>query len=155
MTNTDPKGFVRTVDEYKLGPAGLYLRRSMPGHPRLSHLQSWLVPSLDLRITEWGWNPGITPDSDYYVDIAGVETGERQWRTVDHYLDLAVHAGQSLDVLDTDELLGALDAGLIDTRTVQLALESAYRAVEGIARNRYDINSWLAELNMPLDWRQD
>ena len=49
MTNTDPKGFVRAVDEYRATDYGLYMSRSTPGHDKFFWLESWLLPNLDLR----------------------------------------------------------------------------------------------------------
>jgi predicted RNA-binding protein associated with RNAse of E/G family len=154
MTNTDPKGIVRDVEEYRRGPAGLYVTRPIVGHHKFAHLQSWLLPSLDLRVTLWQWNPGFPPDLDFYVDVVEIDPGERRWRVVDSYLDLAVHTGQGVDVLDSDELLGALQAGYIDAATARRAMESTYTAVDGIARHGYDLNAWLTSLDMPLSWRK-
>ncbi|MGH3838428.1 MAG: DUF402 domain-containing protein, partial [Pseudonocardiaceae bacterium] len=51
MTNTDPKGVVRTVREYRVEPFGLYLARDVIDHPSICALESWLLPELGLRIT--------------------------------------------------------------------------------------------------------
>src|SRR5690606_10153043 len=48
-TNTDPKGIVRAVDEYRLMPWGLYMARPTPGRAQFHYLETWLLPSLGLR----------------------------------------------------------------------------------------------------------
>jgi predicted RNA-binding protein associated with RNAse of E/G family len=87
-------------------------------------------------------------DHDVYIDIADVEPGP-VWRTVDLYLDILVFDGRSLTVHDTDELLEAHSAGLLDRVSTQGALERAYAAVDGIAAAGYDVEAWL---EVPLTW---
>ncbi|MBO0841411.1 MAG: DUF402 domain-containing protein, partial [Sciscionella sp.] len=119
MTNTDPKGFVRAVDEYRVESFGLYVARPMVGHPTMRYLESWLLPELNLRVTDFWFRAGHERDQDFYLDVATIDTdtdtdtggaAKRHWRSVDHYLDLVLRTGRDLDVLDTDELLAALTA---------------------------------------------
>jgi predicted RNA-binding protein associated with RNAse of E/G family len=154
MTNTDPKGLVRAVDEYRVEPFGLYVARSMPDHPKLSYLESWLLPEVGLRITDFRYRAGYERDQDFYIDIALVEPGPTWWRTTDYYLDIVVRAGRDLDVLDTDELLAATDDGLLDRPTAEWALRTTYRAVAGIAEYGYDLAAWLATMDIRLAWQR-
>ncbi|MEV4315253.1 DUF402 domain-containing protein [Actinocrispum sp. NPDC049592] len=160
MSNTDPKGFRRVVDEYRLEDFGLYMARPMPGHPELRYVESWLLPGMGLRVSKWHRHPGSDRDEDFYVDLVDIDRhfGERTgasgplWRVVDVYLDILVHTGRRLTVLDTDELLAALDGGLIPPQTAQRALERVYRTVQGITQHGYDIEAWLAEHAAHLTW---
>jgi len=71
------------------------------------------------------------------------------WRTVDLYLDVLVHDRAGLRVLDTDELLEARLAGLVDDAAVLRAFERTFRAVEGITAAGYEVETWL---DLPLTW---
>lgn len=153
-TNTDPKGFVRAVDEYRVEPFGLYMARRVVGHPRIAYLQSWLVPGLGIRANDFWHHPGDQCPWDTYVDIVDVTTDGPQWRTVDHYLDIGVHTGRGLEVLDVDELTEALLAGLIDSDSAQRAMANTFAAVDGIAAQGHDLTAWLAALGMPITWRR-
>ncbi|MBE1464022.1 DUF402 domain-containing protein [Kibdelosporangium phytohabitans] len=161
MENIDPKGFRRTVDEYRLEHFGLFMARKMDGHPKLAYIESWLLPDPGLRVTRWHRHPGTPRGEDVYIDLVEVDTefGARTgahgpvWRMVDIYLDIHVHTGDRLEVVDTDELLAALNARMIDAETAQRALERTYRTVDGITRHGYDTDAWLASLGIDLTWQ--
>lgn len=151
MTNTDPKGIVRAVDQYRPTDFGLYMARPLDGHPNIAYFRSWLLPEPGLRVGRWLAHPGQRLDHDVYVDIVDIEPGP-VWRTVDLYLDILVHDHHDLRVLDTDELLATRSAGLIDDHTAQRALERTFATVDGIAATGYDVDAWLATLGIPLTW---
>nr|WP_042188098.1 DUF402 domain-containing protein [Kibdelosporangium sp. MJ126-NF4] len=165
MENIDPKGFRRTVDEYRLEHFGLFMARKMDGHPKLAYIESWLLPELGLRVTHWHRHPGTPRGEDVYIDLVEVDpdfgtySNEGSsalgpvWRMVDVYLDLHVYTGERLEVVDTDELLAALDARLIDAGTAQRALERTYRTVDGISAHGYDTDAWLRSLGIEMTWR--
>lgn len=148
MTNTDPKGFVRAVDRYETTEFGLYMARPLDGHPDIAYFRSWLLPDHGLRIGRWLPHPGRTLDHDVYIDIVDVETGP-VWRTRDLYLDILVRDHRDLSVLDTDEILEAHTAGLLDRVSVQRAFERTFAAVAGIAAAGHDVERWLG---LPLTW---
>lgn len=152
MTNTDPKGFVRTVDAYRLEEFGLYMARPVDGHPELAYFRSWLLPGLGLRVNKWDLHPGAPPRQDFYLDVVDIETGPA-WRTTDLYLDIVVRTGHDQRLLDTDEALAALGAGLIDQAAAERAFECAFRAVDGIGAAGRDVDAWLAALGIPVFWR--
>jgi uncharacterized protein len=148
MTNTDPKGFVRTVERYETTDFGLYMARPLDGHPDIAYFRSWLLPGHGVRVGRWLPHAGTKLDHDVYIDIADIETGP-VWRTRDLYLDVLVDDHRGLRVLDTDEILEAHTAGLLDQVTVQRAFERTFRVVEGIAAAGYDVEAWLG---IPLTW---
>lgn len=152
-TNTDPKQRVRQVEEFRVEPFGLYMFRSMPNHPRLHEIESWLLPELGLRVSRWGWQPGYERDLDYYLDVAEVTATATTWHSVDHYLDIEVGDGRWARLVDIDEFVLATQADLLDAATAQRALEIAYDAVDGLARHGYDLASWLQEKGITLSWR--
>ncbi|GGL41471.1 hypothetical protein GCM10011588_65230 [Nocardia jinanensis] len=152
LTNTDPKGFVREVERYHLEPWGLYMARTAD-HPQFHYLESWLLPSVNLRASVFHFNPAHMRNQDYYIDIGEfgeVEPGK--WRSVDHYLDLVVRRGHETELLDVDELLAAHTAGLLDAPTAEKAVATATAAIAGIAAHGYDFQAWTASLDMPLTW---
>lgn len=152
-TNTDPKGIVRAVDEYRLTPWGLYMARPTPGRPQFHYLESWLLPDLGLRATVFHFNPGYEREQDHYLDIGRITVGAERWETEDHYLDLVVRRGAGTRLTDVDELLEAHQMGLLDGPTTESALQTAFTAVSGLAAHGHDLNAWLASIGMDLTWR--
>ena len=153
-TNTDPKGIVRAVEEYRLEPWGLYMARPAPGRAQFHYLESWLLPSMGLRATVFHFNPGHERDQDYYLDVSAITVGEGRWQTEDHYLDLAVKTGHRTDLLDIDELLAAHRQGLVSTEEAESALATAVSTVAALAAHGHDLGAWLSEAGMELRWRE-
>ncbi|MGV0625381.1 DUF402 domain-containing protein [Mycolicibacter minnesotensis] len=151
-TNTDPKGVVRAVDVYEVHPWGLYLARPTPGRAQFHYLQSWLLPSLGLRATIFHFNPGHERDQDFYLDVGEYTPGAQRWHSRDHYLDLVLRTGSGVDLTDTDELVSAVRVGMLSQEDAELAITHAFAAVDGLARNDYDLNRWLSGLGMPVTW---
>ncbi|MGB6181888.1 MAG: DUF402 domain-containing protein [Rhodococcus sp. (in: high G+C Gram-positive bacteria)] len=153
-TNTDPKGFVRPVDEYRIEPWGLYMARPSD-HPSFHYLESWLLPHLGLRASIFHYVPEHRRDQDYYVDIGEFSGDGEVWRSVDHYLDLVVRTGQDVELLDVDELLEATRTGHVDPATAERAIHRATRAIDGIANYGHDLDAWLSAEGYPTTWRSD
>jgi uncharacterized protein len=152
-TNTDPKGFVRAVDEFRLCPWGLYMARPTPGRAQFHYLESWLLPGLGLRANVFHFNPGYERDQDHYLDVAVITAGDQVWRTEDLYLDLVVRTGRETELVDVDELLSAHHHGLLSSETAEEALRTAVTAVGGLAAHGHDLNAWLASTGVELSWR--
>ncbi|GAB3474736.1 DUF402 domain-containing protein [Amycolatopsis cihanbeyliensis] len=150
--NVDPKGITRTVDRYRVAEFGLYLARPAPGRAQFHYLESWLLPALGLRVTDFWFNPGHERDQDFYLDVVDIQRGGDRWRATDLYLDIVLRDKRGLEVLDTDELLAAATAGLVPAAGARAALETAYAAVEGLARHGYDLVAWLSSVDIELDW---
>jgi predicted RNA-binding protein associated with RNAse of E/G family len=152
-TNTDPKGIVRAVDVYTVRPWGLYMARPTPGRAQFHYLESWLLPALGLRASIFHFNPGHERDQDYYLDVGRFTPGPVVWHSEDHYLDLVVRSGRSVELDDVDELLTAVRHGLLSPETGEEAVRSALDAVEGLSRNGYDLDLWLSRNGLDLTWR--
>lgn len=152
-TNTDPKGIVRAVDEYAVYPWGLYVARPTPGRAQFHYLQSWLLPSLGLRATVFHFSPGHERDHDYYLDVGEYTPGADVWNAEDHYLDIEVRTGSGAGLADVDELLEAVRQGLLTPEVAEQAVRRAVHAVEGLARNGYDLHRWLAGNGIELTWQ--
>jgi uncharacterized protein len=144
---------VRAVDVYLTRPWGLYMARPTPGRAQFHYLESWLLPTLGLRANIFHWNPGHEREQDFYLDIAEITVAGDIWRTVDHYLDLVVHTGQGVELVDVDELLEAHQMGLITPETAEAAIRAAMAAIGGLARHDNDLQAWLASNAMDLSWR--
>ncbi|WP_198344515.1 DUF402 domain-containing protein [Mycobacterium dioxanotrophicus] len=151
-TNTDPKGIVRAVDVYTVEPWGLYLARPTPGRAQFHYLQSWLLPALGLRATIFHFNPGHERDQDFYLDVGRFTAGDARWYSEDHYLDLVVRTGIGVELDDVGELMTAVRHGLLSPETAEQAIETAAGAIDGLARNGYDLDRWLAGNGMALTW---
>jgi predicted RNA-binding protein associated with RNAse of E/G family len=152
-TNTDPKGIVRAVDEYRLAPWGLYMARPTPGRPQFHYLESWLLPDLGLRANVFHFNPGHERDQDFYLDVGPISVGPDRWETEDHYIDLVVRTNRDTELVDADELLQAHRDRLVNTETAQAALLCAVGAVKGLAGHGHDLNAWLTSIGVQLTWQ--
>jgi uncharacterized protein len=144
---------VRAVDEYTVQPWGLYMARPTPGRAQFHYLESWLLPSLGLRASIFHFNPGYELDQDFYLDVGRYVPGPTVWRSVDHYLDLVVRTGVSVDLDDVDELLTAVRHGLLTPEDAEQAVQAAAAAIAGLARHDHRLDRWLAEADMTLSWR--
>lgn len=154
MTNVDPKGIVREVERYEVRPFGLYMARPTPGRAQFSYLESWLLPELDLRITDFHFTEGHERDQDFYLDVVHIHRARDTWRTTDLYLDMAVRTGKRAEVIDVDEVLQAVSAGHLDEPTAQHALETGFRTVDALAAHGYRLDEWLAEHHIHLHWKR-
>lgn len=151
-TNTDPKGIVRAVDVYTVQPWGLYLARPTPGRVQFHYLQSWLLPSLGLRVSIFHFNPGHERDQDFYLDVGEYTAGPTRWHSQDHYLDLIVRTGVGVELTDTDELMSAVRHGLLSPADAERAVTHAVAAVDGLSRHAYDLHRWLSGNGIELFW---
>ncbi|MGB9224572.1 DUF402 domain-containing protein [Mycobacterium sp.] len=145
---------MRAVDEYAVHPWGLYVARPSPGRAQFHYLESWLLPSLGLRATVFHFNPGHERDQDYYLDVGEYTPGPDVWRAEDHYLDIVVRSGRGAQLADVDELLDAFHQGLLSAEVAEQAVRRAVAAIDGLARNGYQLNGWLAGLGIVLTWRR-
>jgi len=142
------------VDVYTREPWGLYMARPTPGRAQFHYLESWLLPTLGLRANIFHWNPGHEHDQDFYLDVGDVTVDDRgMWRTEDHYIDLVVHTGQRTELVDVDELLEALQMGLLSPETAEQAIHCAVAAIDGLAAHDHDLQAWLGSNGMALSWR--
>ena len=130
------------------------MARPTPGREQFHYLESWLLPSLNLRANVFHFSPGHERDQDYYLDVAAVTVAGDRWHTEDHYLDLVVKTGQRTDLMDVDELLEAHREGLVSTETAESALTTAVATVSALAACGHDLAAWLAATGMELRWRQ-
>lgn len=152
-TNTDPKGVVRAVDVYTVQPWGLYMARPTPGRAQFHYIESWLLPSLGLRVTVFHFNPGYERDQDYYLDVGEYQPGPTSWQGTDYYLDLVLRTGAEVRITDADELCAAVASGLLSPECGERAIQTAIATVDALARHDYDLHRWLAGIGMVLSWR--
>ncbi|WP_007023430.1 DUF402 domain-containing protein [Saccharomonospora iraqiensis] len=153
-TNVDPKGIARTIAEHRLEPFGLYIARPTPGRSQFHYLESWLLPSLGLKITDFWFNPGHERDQNFYLDVVTIDVDGDVWRTTDLYLDLVLRTGHGVEVLDTDELLAAIVAGHLTQEQAHAALDTAFATVDALASHDYDLTRWLAATDIHLTWHR-
>ncbi|WP_214367141.1 DUF402 domain-containing protein [Pseudonocardia sp. H11422] len=151
--NTDNKGFERAVDEFRVEPFGLYMSRPMIKRPTAHWIESWLLPDLGICVTDWWWNPGHERDQDYYLDIAVIERGAERWRMTDLYLDIVVCSGRHSRVIDVDEFVEAVAAGLLEPEVAEYAMHRTHETVTALAEHGHDLDAWLATQGITLRWR--
>ncbi|HZC27845.1 MAG TPA: DUF402 domain-containing protein [Actinopolymorphaceae bacterium] len=151
--NHDRYGGVQQVDDCRLTDFGLYVLRPID-HSRVIAMESWLLPSLGLRVTDFWLRPEFEPQEDFYVDIADIAVDGSIWRTVDYYLDILVRTGREAEVVDSDEFVAAVAAGLLDLDVARRALDTCCRTVTGIAAHGYDLDGWLRTHGIALTWQR-
>jgi predicted RNA-binding protein associated with RNAse of E/G family len=150
--SVDNKGFVRAVTEYRVAPFGLYMSRPMVGRAQAYWMRSWLLPALGLAVTDFSWNPGHERDQDFYLDVCEIDRDGGHWRLIDLYLDLVLRTGRGATVIDVDEFVAAVGAGLLGPRQAEYALHCSHAAVDGLAAHGHDLDAWLAGLGIVLSW---
>jgi predicted RNA-binding protein associated with RNAse of E/G family len=150
--SVDNKGFVRTVAHYRVAPFGLYMSRPMVGRASAHWMRSWLLPALGLAVTDFSWNHGHERDQDFYLDVCEIERDGDRWRLTDLYLDIVLRTGRGAAVIDVDEFVAAVGAGLLDARRAEHALACSHAAVDGLAAHGHDLDAWLAALDIVLTW---
>jgi predicted RNA-binding protein associated with RNAse of E/G family len=143
---------VRAVDVYTVRPWGLYMARPTPGRAQFHYIESWLLPSLGLRATVFHFNPGYEREQDFYLDVGEYTPGEAAWHAEDHYLDLVIRAGVGTELTDVDELLVAVQQGLLPVPVAENAVRRAVDAIDGLSRNGHHLHRWLAGNGMDLTW---
>ncbi|OEY13490.1 DUF402 domain-containing protein [Corynebacterium sp. BCW_4722] len=153
-TNTDPKGYLRDVDTFRVTDFGLYMARGA-NHPEFGYLESWLLPELGLRANIFHYREGEERAQDFYFDVADIATDGKVWRSRDLYVDLISLTGNPIDVEDIDELAAATSAGLITAEEAEKAIDVTLNAVEGITRHGDDAMEWLRSLGIELTWADD
>jgi uncharacterized protein len=114
-----------------------------------------VLPALDLGVTRFMPRPGVLAPQ-YYLDMLTVEqTPETQqsaaWITADLYLDVAVRAGGTPALLDSDEFAAALGAGHLSPDETTRALLSAERVINGLFEHG-TLEAWLDALGIGLTW---
>lgn len=149
--NIDPKGFTRQVDTYSRTNFGLYMARGA-NHPRFGYLESWIIPSLNIRVSIFHFRPGVEEKQDYYIDIISASDDGNTISTRDLYIDLVSITGTPVEVLDIDEIAAANAAGMISAEETELAFQATLNAIDGITRNSDDVLAWLASLGMEISW---
>jgi uncharacterized protein len=152
--NIDTKGNARAVDEYRVTPFGLYMSRAMIDRPTAHWVESWLLPDLGLCVTDWWWNPGHTRDQDFYLDVCDIVRDGDRWVLTDHYLDIVVRTRREAKVIDVDEFVAAVAAGLLPTPVAEQAMHTAFRAIDGLATHGHDLDAWLAGMGIALSWKE-
>lgn len=153
MTNTDPKGYVRTVDSYRREPFGLYMARPTPGRRQFHYLESWILPELGIRVSDFHTNEGYRAQ-DFYIDVVSVAATGDRWVVTDLYLDLALYQHDRVDAHDVDELLDAVLADHLGRDIAERALHTGFSATAGLAASGYDLATWLATFQITLSWQR-
>jgi predicted RNA-binding protein associated with RNAse of E/G family len=150
--SVDNKGFVRPVQHYRVAPFGLYMSRPMVGRAQAHWMRSWMLPALGLAVTDFSWNPGHERDQDFYLDVCEIHRDGDRWLLTDLYLDIVLRTGRGAAVIDVDEFVAAVAAGLLDARQAEYGLQASYTAVDGLAAHGHDLDRWLAGFGITLTW---
>lgn len=129
------------------------MARPAPGRAQFHYIESWLLPSLNLRATVFHFNPGYERDQDYYLDIGQYTVDGDRWHGEDHYLDLVVRTGRDVQLTDAEELLTAVAAGLLSVDAGERAIHTAVATVDALARHDYELDRWLSGIGMSVVWR--
>lgn len=141
---------VRSVHTYQETPHGLFVARDFVAHPRIRHWQAHLLPTLNVVVCQYDFHEHR--EHDFYLDIAQISREGDLWTVRDYYLDVVVHDGVMAEIVDTDELLAAREAGFISEREMQRAITVAHHALAGLAHARYSLHDWLSAQGVQIGW---
>lgn len=144
---------VRAVQTYHETNAGLYVARDFVGHPRIRHWQAHLLPVQNLVVCRYAFHGHR--EHDYYIDVAQITREGDVWSVRDLYLDIVLHDGLGAEIVDTDELLAAWEAGFLTGVELRQAIEVAHRTVSELAHTEYTLNHWLTAQGLRLEWQAD
>ncbi|MER3484258.1 MAG: RNA-binding protein [Meiothermus sp.] len=139
------------VQIYQEHASGLYVERDFYGHPVHRHWQAHILPQLNLQVCRFTPRQG-QPQWRYYIDTVQVEREGRLWRVRDLYLDVVILPDGKVQILDTDELFEAADAGLVTPQQLALATHAAHNLVNLLAQHENDLPRALASKNIVLNW---
>lgn len=150
-TNTDPKGFLRQVDEYRKTPWGLYMARGAD-HPKFGYIEAWVFE--DFRVTKFHFRSAEYWGGErYYIDIANKKAvAEDVWETRDYYIDILEYPDRKPEVLDLDEFEESYREGYISLKEVSDALRTTSDILEGIEKCG-SFDAWLGTRGVQLEWK--
>ncbi|WP_216328640.1 DUF402 domain-containing protein [Deinococcus aestuarii] len=141
---------VRPVHTYREHQHGLFVARDFVAHPRIRAWQAHLLPKIGVQVCRYDFHGAR--EHDYYIDVATITREGDLWTVRDHYLDVIVHDGMAAEIVDTDELLAAHEAGYIGADELCRAVATAHRVVSGLVRARYSVPEWLAGQGVRVEW---
>ncbi|WP_407538676.1 DUF402 domain-containing protein [Deinococcus radiomollis] len=142
----------RVLKQAELTSYGLHYANDVPDHPQLKHVETQLIPGLDLAVSQFFQHPGVEIPDHLYLDMASIEPGPEVWTVRDLYLDVIVHADGKPELVDSDEYAEAVLEGHLSADEQRRALLSAERVINGLFAHGNDLGAWLASLNIHLDW---
>ena len=131
---------------------GLHYANDVPDHPHLIHVETHLLPTLDLMVSHFTQRPDTPYPSRFYCDMASVQTGPEVWTMRDLYLDVSISKEGIPRLLDADEYAEAVLEGHLTPDEQRRALASAERVVNGLFAHGNDLDAWLTSLDIRLDW---
>lgn len=139
------------LDTYRLEPFGLYFRiRSDVNDWQV--MRSFVLPSLNLQVTQFTWQEGKPYDYDYYIDIIRVVSTGKRWVVRDLYLDILVYEGQKASVIDTDEYLEAISEGKLEQSEAEHALAVSHDTLNALGEHAYQLETYLQTQDIKLEW---
>ena len=142
----------RRLTGQELTSAGFHYANDVPDHPKLIHVETHLLPTLDLAVTRFVYRPEVPAPPRFYIDMAAIEPGPDFWTVRDLYLDVVVSSGGTPKLLDSDEYAEAVFEGHLTPDEQRRALFSAERVVNGLFAHGHRLEAWLASLDIHLDW---
>lgn len=152
-THIDAKGIARPLEDVRTEDFGLYTYRTADARA-FDALESWVLPAVGLRATIFRFRPGHEHEQRVYLDVGDFRhVGAGQWEARDFYLDILELPGSAPRIIDTDEFVAAIGAGLINPDDAVRALDISSRAMAGIGLHGGSVDAWLAAtVGIELRW---
>lgn len=149
MHRTDAGAF--PVEEYRRSDHGLYVRRRFQGHPKIQSWEAHVLPRRHVQICRYRPHEGRWW-CEYYIDVVEAEDRGTEFRVKDLILDVAIGHESQVHILDTGELIEAIQGGTITASDAATALTVTHALINELSQNRNDLVSLLARDGITLTW---
>ncbi len=149
MHRTDAGAF--PVEEYRRSDHGLYVRRQFRGHPKIHSWEAHILPERHVQICRYRPHEGRWW-CQYYIDVVEAEDRGTEFLVKDLILDVAIGHEAHVHILDTGELIEAIQGGTIASSDAATALTVTHALINELSQNGNDLASLLAREGIALTW---
>jgi len=123
---------------------GLRVECPTPEDPFYDHEVTWLLPALNLRLTQNKPRSRHARSGPSVLTAVRVRLDGRLWLTTDLLLGLAAPGGSSARIVRSEEFAAAVAGRVLRVGDADLALCTVHKTLEELSRVRHDVSSWLA-----------
>lgn len=123
---------------------GLRLECPTPEDPFADSEITWLLPELNLRLTQQRPRSRHARPGPSVLTAVRVRIDGRLWQTTDLLLGLAAPGGSVARIVRSEEFAAAVAGHVLRVGDADLALCTVHKTLEELSRVRHDLSAWLA-----------